>query len=134
MNKTMKKIQEFISKRPFTAIGGTLIIGMLLGWLLFGGSTDVNNLSENTVDEHEHEAGTTYTCSMHPQVRQGEAGSCPICGMDLIPLAKNDGGDLSSDEVVLSVSAMKIAEVETSIIEKKNTFQGSIITRKGESR
>jgi Cu(I)/Ag(I) efflux system membrane fusion protein/cobalt-zinc-cadmium efflux system membrane fusion protein len=26
-----------------------------------------------------------YTCSMHPQVVQDEPGSCPICGMDLVP-------------------------------------------------
>ncbi|MCD1627742.1 MULTISPECIES: copper-transporting P-type ATPase [Seohaeicola] len=27
--------------------------------------------------------GAVYTCSMHPQVRQVEHGSCPICGMGL---------------------------------------------------
>ena len=31
-------------------------------------------------------AGTTYTCPMHPQVRQVGPGSCPICGMALEPL------------------------------------------------
>jgi P-type Cu+ transporter len=29
---------------------------------------------------------TTYTCPMHPQVRQARPGSCPICGMALEPL------------------------------------------------
>jgi P-type Cu+ transporter len=29
--------------------------------------------------------GTTYTCPMHPQVRQVGPGSCPICGMALEP-------------------------------------------------
>ena len=28
---------------------------------------------------------TYYTCAMHPQVKQGEPGSCPICGMQLTP-------------------------------------------------
>jgi P-type Cu+ transporter len=27
--------------------------------------------------------GTVYTCPMHPEVRQTEPGSCPICGMGL---------------------------------------------------
>lgn len=27
--------------------------------------------------------GAVYTCPMHPEVRQTEAGSCPICGMGL---------------------------------------------------
>src|SRR6202167_1094618 len=30
-------------------------------------------------------AGTLYTCPMHPEVRQVETGSCPICGMALEP-------------------------------------------------
>jgi Cu+-exporting ATPase len=31
--------------------------------------------------------GTTYTCPMHPEVRQIGPGTCPICGMALEPLA-----------------------------------------------
>ncbi|MGA8697150.1 MAG: heavy metal translocating P-type ATPase [Xanthobacteraceae bacterium] len=30
--------------------------------------------------------GTIYTCPMHPQTRQTEPGSCPICGMALEPV------------------------------------------------
>ena len=30
--------------------------------------------------------GTTYTCPMHPQIRQPGPGSCPICGMTLEPV------------------------------------------------
>jgi Cu(I)/Ag(I) efflux system membrane fusion protein len=26
-----------------------------------------------------------YTCTMHPQIRQSTPGSCPICGMQLVP-------------------------------------------------
>lgn len=29
-----------------------------------------------------------YTCSMHPSVKQAGPGKCPICGMDLIPVTK----------------------------------------------
>ena len=38
-----------------------------------------------------------YTCPMHPQVRQGGPGSCPICGMalePLIPTATEDDTEL----------------------------------------
>jgi Cu+-exporting ATPase len=31
-------------------------------------------------------AGITYTCPMHPEIRQLGPGSCPICGMALEPL------------------------------------------------
>lgn len=32
------------------------------------------------------QAGTIYTCPMHPQIRKTEPGSCPICGMALEPV------------------------------------------------
>ena len=35
---------------------------------------------------------TEYTCSMHPSVRRGEPGKCPICHMDLIPVSPSGGG------------------------------------------
>ncbi len=31
-------------------------------------------------------AGVTYTCAMHPQIRQAGPGNCPICGMTLEPV------------------------------------------------
>jgi Cu(I)/Ag(I) efflux system membrane fusion protein len=33
------------------------------------------------------ETQTRYTCPMHPQIVQDGPGSCPICGMDLVPIA-----------------------------------------------
>lgn len=39
--------------------------------------------------------GRYYTCSMHPQVRQDEAGDCPICGMELV--VKWVGGGAAAD-------------------------------------
>ncbi len=34
---------------------------------------------------------TLYTCGMHPQVIQDHPGNCPICGMKLTPIRKQDG-------------------------------------------
>ena len=34
-------------------------------------------------------SGTTYTCPMHPEIRQDRPGACPICGMALEPVAAN---------------------------------------------
>jgi len=117
----MNKIKKVLLDKPFIVIGGTLVIGLLLGWLIFGGSsgTSNNNVSEPSAEEHVHKEGTVWTCSMHPQIREDGPGNCPICGMELIPLATEEEDDEISDEaVVLSASAMKIAEVETSIVIK----------------
>jgi len=31
-----------------------------------------------------------YTCSMHPSVRSATPGTCPICGMDLVPVTRQE--------------------------------------------
>lgn len=129
-NTKMKKLQELILKRPLVVIGGTLIIGMLIGWLFFGGSGSTTT-TDLTTAEHsasDHAAGTIFTCSMHPQIRQDEPGSCPICGMELIPLANEVGAEgISPEAVVLSASAMKIAEVETSVIKRMTPYKEVIL-------
>jgi len=35
-------------------------------------------------------SGTIYTCPMHPQIRQMQPGSCPICGMALEPVTTGE--------------------------------------------
>ncbi len=39
-------------------------------------------------------ASAIYTCPMHPQIRRGSPGSCPICGMTLEPVTPTaEGGE-----------------------------------------
>jgi hypothetical protein len=45
-----------------------------------------------------------YTCAMHPTVHSSVPGKCPICGMDLIPVASGGNGakvsvDLAPDRI-----------------------------------
>lgn len=69
---------------------------------------------------HDHPEGTTWTCSMHPQIRREEPGQCPICGMDLIPVSDLDTGapDVDPEELGMTESAAKLAEVQTLRIER----------------
>ncbi|MBB6613055.1 efflux RND transporter periplasmic adaptor subunit [Pontibacter sp. Tf4] len=52
-----------------------------------------------SVEEKTHAEGETeYTCPMHPQIVKNEPGSCPICGMDLVPKAVHgDGVEITED-------------------------------------
>jgi membrane fusion protein, copper/silver efflux system len=89
-----------------------LIVGLFLGWLIFKPGPLPN-------PNHSHEQGeeTTYTCSMHPQIRQNEPGKCPICGMDLIPIAqKSDKGESSPFVHTMSPEAIALANVQTQLI------------------
>ncbi len=42
--------------------------------------------------EHAHEGKTIYTCGMHPNIVEDGPGTCPICGMDLMPKKIGGGG------------------------------------------
>ncbi|WP_298554354.1 efflux RND transporter periplasmic adaptor subunit [uncultured Algibacter sp.] len=101
---------------------GILAVGLLLGWLLFG-----NSSAKET--EHNHEATTEtnqmWTCSMHPQIMQPEAGDCPICGMDLIPAESSSKG-LLADQFKLSENAMALANIQTSIVGNGKTEDNTV--------
>ena len=56
------------------------------------------------------ESEEVWTCAMHPQVRRGEPGTCPFCGMDLVAASSLETGD---GEVVLSERAKVLAQVRT---------------------
>ncbi|MEQ8551765.1 MAG: efflux RND transporter periplasmic adaptor subunit [Cyclobacteriaceae bacterium] len=104
---------------------GILLAGILIGWLLIGGSGSESQ--EELPTDHsamDHAEGTTWTCSMHPQIQRDEPGNCPICGMELIPMKEDeDDGEAGQYSVKLSNAAMKIAEVEMSTIEKKAPYK-----------
>ena len=50
-----------------------------------GSLAKANDAHDNYDTVPEGYSGTVYTCSMHPEVRSTEEGSCPKCGMFLTP-------------------------------------------------
>ena len=61
----------------------------------------------------ESAATVLYTCGMHPEVVNDGPGSCPICGMDLTPMARPAGGSLVSvDPVVVQNMGVRLAPVK----------------------
>ena len=98
--------------KKYTIYAAILIIGLFLGWMLFGGAS-------NTKKEHQHDTLTAnnqmWTCSMHSQILKSASGDCPICGMDLIPSEISAEG-LRADQFKLTKNAIALANIQTSII------------------
>lgn len=77
-------------------------------------------------NEKKPEAGAvkekqqTFTCPMHPQIIKHEMGTCPICGMDLVPFEKN------SDDKALKIDEKRQALANiTTVMIGENTLSGA---------
>ena len=101
---------------------GILVIGLVLGWILFG-----NSSTQEPQHNHNETANTNqkWTCSMHPQIMKSEPGDCPICGMDLIP-AESSADGLLADQFKLTENAMALANIQTTIVGKANVEGNTI--------
>jgi Cu(I)/Ag(I) efflux system membrane fusion protein len=102
---------------------GILGLGLAIGWLIFG-------TPSRSTQDHNHEASNTinqqWTCSMHPQILQPEAGDCPICGMDLIPADSSVDG-LDVNEFTMTRNAMALANIETTIVSTNSDVSSELV-------
>ncbi|WFB34442.1 efflux RND transporter periplasmic adaptor subunit [Kiritimatiellota bacterium B12222] len=87
-----------------------LSLGLFLGRYVLPVTTDRDHESAVPILTEAH---TIWTCSMHPQIQQTEPGSCPICGMDLIPLESDADSDTGPRTLKMSKSAIALAEIQT---------------------
>jgi Cu(I)/Ag(I) efflux system membrane fusion protein len=92
-----------------------LVVGMFIGWLLFGG-----NPKHDFATEHIQDEAQVWTCSMHPQIRQEKFGKCPICAMDLITVKISGTTDIDIDAIQLSEEAMALANVQTTFVSRSH--------------
>ncbi|WP_062058181.1 efflux RND transporter periplasmic adaptor subunit [Aquimarina longa] len=103
------------------------LVGVLVGYLIFGTS------NTSTQDNHNHQKETVHqmwTCAMHPQIKQVEPGDCPICGMELIPTGTITNG-LAANEFKMTENAMALANIETTIIKNHTASDDGMITLSG---
>ncbi|AKA35409.1 efflux RND transporter periplasmic adaptor subunit [Flagellimonas lutaonensis] len=114
--------------KNFIYIAIAVVVGLLGGWLIFGGSSE-----ESMTDKHDHSTeaeGQMWTCSMHPQIMQPEPGDCPICGMDLIP-AESGADGLAMNEIKMTKNAMALADIQTSIVGNASVDDENMISLSG---
>jgi Cu(I)/Ag(I) efflux system membrane fusion protein len=104
-----------------------LLAGLGIGYLVFSNT--------ETETSHEHEAkvsnseDTTWTCSMHPQIRREEPGDCPICGMDLIQQSKMASNEPLNFE--MTRESARLANIQTTVVEESATDSGTALQLSG---
>ena len=93
-----------------------VLIGIKTANFLWPSSTAQAPVPESSLTAATLTGETLWTCSMHPQIRQPKQGKCPICGMDLIPVAKSAGGMRT---LAVSEASKALMQIETSPVERK---------------
>jgi len=107
-------------------IVGVVLLALGLGaWWTLGTRTSTELSSQAS-----HEMSTKkvqYTCPMHPQIIRDHPGTCPICGMDLVPIDKGDthsGHDPSDQDGVLTEPQKPEARADFSLSMDKQQMIG----------
>ncbi|MBA4322065.1 MAG: efflux RND transporter periplasmic adaptor subunit [Odoribacter sp.] len=117
----MKKISKFkLFSNKYVNYSLLMILGIFIGWLSF-------HPSRKNEEKHDHSTevvkSTIWTCAMHPQIRMEEPGKCPICGMELIPVAQSSTSSIDPSAVHLSKEAAQLANVLTSVVTKQTAVK-----------
>ncbi len=71
----------------------------------------VEGAGETALEHAAKHLDPTYTCPMHPQIVRDQPGQCPICGMDLVPVEADAGGE--GAEVTISPEVVNNLGVRT---------------------
>lgn len=105
--------------KTYSIIGVTLLLSLtfLLGRCSAPDSSTTGNIATGSGDTPSEPE--TWTCSMHPQIQQPQAGDCPICGMDLIPIADDTSADLGPRAMSMSESSRALADIQTTLVERR---------------
>lgn len=94
------------------------------GWWIYG--LLLITLAACTPGEKKTAAPVTYTCPMHPQIVQEGPGTCPICFMDLVPVAQAG----NQQEIVLSERQMALAGIRVAPLSSGNLGSSTVLTGK----
>ncbi|WP_036678943.1 efflux RND transporter periplasmic adaptor subunit [Daejeonella oryzae] len=85
------------------------ILYIFLGFAVLSASVFLSSCTDKKAKENSIQK---HTCPMHPQIIKEGPGTCPICGMDLVPV--NSKG--TSKEIILSESQVQLANIKTAMV------------------
>jgi len=103
-----------------------------LASLALGGCLREARTGEDSHAGHA-EPGKAWHCPMHPQIVKDAPGSCPICGMDLVPLleagAKDSAaaGDVAIDPAVVRKIGVRVEMVDAGALSRPVRVEARVV-------
>jgi len=116
-------ISDLIARRPKSSLFALITCVFVLGYVARLATSPRRVATSpdaqlNLADEQS--AATLWTCSMHPQIRQPRPGKCPICAMDLVPVADLAGSEPTSlRQITISPASKALMNIQTAPVERR---------------
>lgn len=93
----IQRTKERSSRTFLRARTATWVVALHLLSACTSPAADTHDHSHPDLGATDENHSVEYVCPMHPQIRQAEFGTCPICLMDLVPVSR--GGEESVIDV-----------------------------------
>lgn len=131
--KIFNFLKSIIIRNPKSSIIVLVSLLALSGYYFFGSmdhsmhgmeksesEAQLTTESGEMSQEHQHGLGDKiYSCPMHPQIRQPNEGSCPICGMDLVLSVSKSEGASDSNSLKVNTADRRLSSIKTLMVEEK---------------
>lgn len=102
-----------------------LLIDYKLVFLLLHIAAIISFTGCKQIKEPGKKADVFYTCSMHPQIMETHPGTCPICGMNLIPVQKRS--TLEPGEIKLTDQQIQAGNIRVDTIRYSDMSSGMVL-------
>lgn len=115
---TLRQARDFLIRNWGRLLVGLVLlvaIGYSLATLIEGGRMARLPDTSSSSATKAASSPTLWTCSMHPQILRKEPGRCPICRMDLVPIAKRPNETAPSSNVPEHATVMIPGELQQRI-------------------
>ncbi|PIV57244.1 efflux RND transporter periplasmic adaptor subunit [Candidatus Desantisbacteria bacterium CG_4_10_14_0_8_um_filter_48_22] len=119
--------------KRFYVITAVTAIAVILAFSLFSRTGKRGAARGKSAERGQHTAAQAekgkkeisyWTCGMHPSVHSGKPGKCPICGMDLIPVYKEEKTPEGSDAgLALTPQGERLAGVKAEKAEYRHLMK-----------
>jgi len=123
-------IREWIASARYRVLLGLAVLGIgaTVLWVSTR-NTHEDARDQTPVHQHAHDTDIAYyTCPMHTSVQEPKPGTCPICGMELTPVTREDltSGTIVVDEVRRQQIGVRIAAAERRSISRQIRAVGKV--------
>lgn len=105
----------------------TYILLLVLGVVVI---SSCGSDKQNKKETEETAVGKeVFTCPMHPQIKHEGPGSCPICGMDLVPAsAAGDGTTLKLSERQIQLANIRTETLRPAAFNTSKALNGRLVS------